>query len=52
MRRRIEIIMSKENGKTDKQSSTSCLYEFEEEYVKKYKFCPYCGKKIGGRVNA
>lgn len=25
---------------------TSCLNEFEESHVKKYKFCPYCSKKI------
>ena len=25
---------------------TSCLHEFEKQFVKKYKFCPYCRKKI------
>ena len=25
---------------------TSCLYEIEEKFVKKYRYCPYCGKKI------
>ena len=25
---------------------TTCLHEFKEEYVKKYKFCPYCGRGI------
>lgn len=25
---------------------TSCYHEFEKRFVKKYKFCPYCGKKI------
>ena len=25
---------------------TSCCHEFEKQFVKKYKFCPYCGKKI------
>lgn len=25
---------------------SSCIHEFEERFVKKYKFCPYCGKKI------
>ena len=25
---------------------TSCLYEIEERLVKKYRYCPYCGKKI------
>ena len=25
---------------------TSCLHEIEERFVKKYRYCPYCGKKI------
>lgn len=25
---------------------TSCLHEIEERLVKKYRYCPYCGKKI------
>lgn len=25
---------------------TTCLQELEEKLVKKYNFCPYCGKKI------
>ena len=26
--------------------STSCLHELEVRCIKKYKYCPYCGKKI------
>lgn len=25
---------------------TSCLHEIEEKLVRKYRYCPYCGKKI------
>ena len=25
---------------------TSCYVEFEERLIRKYKYCPYCGKKI------
>ena len=25
---------------------TSCLHEIEERLVRKYRYCPYCGKKI------
>lgn len=30
----------------DRMYKTSCYHEFEKSFVKKYKFCPYCGKPI------
>ena len=26
--------------------STSCLHELEVRCIRKYKYCPYCGKRI------